>query len=226
MPEEQNKNDNALEPTKRDLDFKPNNYTANYTAIQPLEDAKPKEEKPKRKIKGKEKEKGFFERIADNFLNIDYDRIKDRLLYDWLFPEVVATIGDILRMALSKDGNPIRRRRDSKSNGGGKIPYSSISDEKSKERDRDNPVRQNFRKIKLVFYTREDAESIIDDLRESLQESNVGCVTVRELYSLADMPTNYSMNSWGWYDLEDAIIERDGDDYILEMPKAEPISSR
>ena len=102
MPEEQNKNDNALEPTKKDLDFRPNNYTS----IKPVEDIVPKEEKPKRKIKGKEKEKKFTERIAENFLNIDYDRIKDRLLYEWLFPEVVATIGDILRMILSKDGNP------------------------------------------------------------------------------------------------------------------------
>lgn len=217
MPDEQNKNETALKLTKKELDFKPNNYTS----IKPMEDIIPKEEKPKRKVKVKAKKKRFTEQIADNFLNIDYDSIKTRLLYDWLFPEIISTIGDVLRMIFSKDGNPVRRRGGDRR--GGYTPYNSISDEKRKEREHSDPTRQNFRRIKLVFYTREDAESIIDDLRESLQESSGGYVTVRELYSLADMPTNWSMNSWGWYDLEDAIIERDGDDYVLEMPKAEVI---
>lgn len=191
-----------------------------YTDIRPREDIKAPEESGKRKIKAKEKKRTFGERIAENFLNLDYDGIKDRLLFDWLFPEIIATAGDILRMIFFGDRNGGSRssRRGERRSG-----YNSIYDERRRERDRDDPTRQNFRRIKLIFYTREDAEEVLDDLRESLEESSGGFVTVKELYSLADMPTNYAMNSWGWFDLEDCMITRDRDDWILEMPKAEVV---
>ena len=62
----------------------------------------------------------------------------------------------------------------------------------------------------------------MDDLRERLEGSNVDCVPVRDLYSLADLPTNSTMLNWVWYDLEDCRIDRNGENYILRMPPAEP----
>ncbi len=81
--------------------------------------------------------------------------------------------------------------------------------------------RQDFRKIKLEFEDREEAEEVLDDLREELESSKDGYVSVRTLYSLADMPTNTEMFNWVWYDLEDCTIERAGVHYILRMPPAE-----
>lgn len=192
-----------------------------YTDIKPREAHSEIAEAPKKKIKAKEKKRTFGERIAENFMNLDYEQIRDRLLFDWLFPEVIATAGDILRMIFFGDRNG--GSRSSRSRDGRRSGYNSIYDERRRERERDDPTRQNFRRIKLVFYTREDAEEVLDELRESLEESSGGFVTVKELYSLADMPTNYAMNSWGWFDLEDCLITRDRDDWILEMPKAEVV---
>lgn len=193
----------------------------NYTDIKPKESFAPPAEAPKKKIKAKEKKRTFGERIAENFLNLDREQIRDRLLFDWLFPEIIATFDDILRMIFfgDRNGGPRSSRRGER----GRSGYNSIYDERRRERERDDPTRQNFRHIKLVFYSREDAEEVLDDLRESLEESSGGFVTVKELYSLADMPTNYAMTSWGWFDLEDCIITRDRDDWILEMPKAEVV---
>lgn len=194
-----------------------------YTQIKPREEIAKKSDNPPAKTKPKakevEKKKTFGERIADNFMNIDYEQIKDRLLFDWLFPEIISTLGDILRMIFSQDGRgrsrgSTRRRRD------GYTEYSSISDGNSQRRQRD-PTRQDFRKIKLEFYEREDAEEVLDDLRERLEGSNVDYVPVRDLYSLADLPTNATMLNWVWYDLEDCRIERLGDNYVLRMPPAE-----
>lgn len=84
-----------------------------------------------------------------------------------------------------------------------------------------NRDEQDFQKIKLEFYDREEAEEVLDDLREELDISKDGYVLVRTLYSLADLPTTLSMFNWVWYDLEDCRIERDGDHYILKMPPAE-----
>lgn len=190
-----------------------------YTDIRPREDIKAPEVN-KKKVKAKEKKRTFGERIAENFLNLDYEGIKDRLLFDWLFPEIIATAGDILRMIFfgDRNGGPRSSRRGERRSG-----YNSIYDERRRERERDDPTRQNFRRIKFELDTREDAEEILDELRESLEESSGGFVTVKELYSLADMPTNYAMNSWGWFDLEDCLITRDRDSWILEMPKAEVV---
>lgn len=193
----------------------------NYTDIKPKESINVPAESPKKKIKAKEKKRTFGERIAENFLNLDREQIRDRLLFDWLFPEIIATFDDILRMIFFGDRND--GSRSSRRGERGRSSYNSIYDERRRERERDDPTRQNFRHIKLIFDTREDAEEILDELRESLEESSGGFVTVKELYSLADMPTNYAMNSWGWFDLEDCIITRDRNEWVLEMPKAEVV---
>lgn len=164
-----------------------------------------------------EKEETFGDRIVRNAKGIDFDGIKDRLLFDWLFPEIISTLGDILRMIFSKDGRG--RPRSSKKNGR-YTSYNSIYDEKHGDRDRRDPSKQDFRKIRLEFYDRDVVVEVLDELRENLEKSNGGYVTVRELYSLADLPTNPAMFNWVWYDLEDCTIERVGDHYILIMPPA------
>ena len=95
--------------------------------------------------------------------------------------------------------------------------YASVCNEK---RCRDLP-RQEFRNIRMEFKDCEDAKEVLDDLRERLEESKDGYVTVRDLYSLADLPTNAAQLGWGWYDLENCFVERYGENYILRMPPAE-----
>lgn len=86
--------------------------------------------------------------------------------------------------------------------------------------------QQDFRKIRLVFDIREDAEAVLDDLREELEISKEGYVLVRTLYSLADLPTTLTMLDWCWHDLEDCEIAREGDHYILKMPPAERVREK
>lgn len=195
-----------------------------YTQIKPREEIgkqmepskKLKPDKSKLKSGVVEKKPTFGERIANNFMNIDYEGIKNRFLFDVLFPEIISALGDVLRAIFSQDGRgTVRRKRKD-----GYTEYSSISDGNSKRREKDI-TRQDFRKIKLEFYEREDAEEVLDDLRERLADSNVDYIPVRDLYSLADLPTNSAMLNWVWYDLEDCRIERIGEYYILRMPPAE-----
>ena len=192
------------------------------TQIKPREEigksmtpAKPDKSKMKSGVVNKKPT--FGERIANNFMNIDYNAIKDRFLFDVLFPEVISALGDVLRAIFSQDGKGTVRRKKKD----GYTEYSSISDGNGKRRENDI-TRQDFRKIKLEFYEREDAEEVLDDLRERLADSNVDYVPVRDLYSMADLPTNSTMLNWVWYDLEDCRIERVGEYYILRMPPAVP----
>lgn len=196
-----------------------------FTQIKPKEEIgkalepakKPVPDKSKLKSGVVDKKPTFGERIANNFMNIDYEGIKDRFLFDVLFPEMISALGDVLRAIFSQDGKGTVRRKKKD----GYTEYSSISDGSSKRRERDI-TRQDFRKIKLEFYDRDDAVEVLDDLRERLASSSVDYIPVRDLYSLADLPTNSAMLNWVWYDLEDCRIERVGEYYILRMPPAEP----
>ncbi len=220
MAEEQDKN------VARETRFPGNAYTnikPKGEAPQQSTDIPKPDEKKKPKIKPTKKTVG--ERIAENFLAADREDIKEHLLFDWLIPEIKSAIEDIIHMVLygTRGGSRGSRNR---SGGGRYTPYNSIYDERKRERERGgdlDPTRQNFRRIRLTFYAREDAEEVLGDLRDSLEESSGGFVTVKELYSLAELPTNSTMYKWGWFDLRDARILREGEDYTLEMPRAEVI---
>ena len=86
---------------------------------------------------------------------------------------------------------------------------------------RRDPIRQDFRKIKLKFCDREEAQEVLDILSDTLNDSSVDYVDVEYLYRLADLPTNWVMREWVWYDLEDCSIYHQGNCYILKMPPAE-----
>ena len=201
----------------------------NYTQIKPKEEVGKALEPAKKEVPDKSKMKSgvvnkkptFGERIANNFMNIDYEAIKDRFLFDVLFPEMISALGDVLRAIFSQDGRgTVRRKRKD-----GYTEYSSISDGSSRRREKDI-TRQDFRKIKLEFYERDDAIEVLDDLREMLAESSSGYVYVRDLYSLADLPTNSAMLNWVWYDLENCRVEPNGGNYVLCLPPAEPRNRR
>ena len=56
----------------------------------------------------------------------------------------------------------------------------------------------DFKNIRLEFEEKMEAQDILDDLRERLQLKDVKCVTVRDLFSRADLPTTSDMKNWGW----------------------------
>lgn len=181
-------------------------------------------EKVKKKFSGKVKKKKLGERIADSFLMADRQDLKEHLFFDWFIPEVKAVIEDVVHMLLYGTSGGGGRSRKKDKGIGRLIDYAGVYDEKKKNRDREvDPTRQNFRRIKLRFDSREEANEVIDEMRESLAANSAGYVTVKELYSFLNEPTNYTMSRWGWYDLEDAMITRFRDDFILEMPSAEVI---
>ena len=202
------------------------NYHDIQRATPPSKPAKT-EAKPlvKKKAIVREKKRTFGDQIVDNISSIDHDQIRKRLLYDWLFPEVISTIDDLLRMIFLGDRNGGKRRRSRDGYTHYSTTIADVDSRKKQEREDRDPTRQNFRRIRLEFFDKDDAETVRDDLRERLEESESGIVGVKELYSheLVNMPTNSAMYKWGWFDLEDISIERDGDVYVLEMPRAEVI---
>lgn len=104
--------------------------------------------------------------------------------------------------------------------------------EESKKKDKKEEKLKNkepsklgdFKKIRLSFDDFDEAKDVLEDLKGSLESSEDRYVTVKELYSLAGLPTNCMMSGWGWYNLDDCEIILLKDQCELWMPPASRIS--
>lgn len=170
---------------------------------------------------GREKKKSFVKRFAESFFVITKDDIEDKLLNEWLVPSIKNMIEDAVHMFLF-GGRSRSRRRDSDDNRLRVVSYDKAYDD-SRSRPSSSSARRN-RKPELVFDTREDAQRVYDAMYDYLDRYSR--VPVKELYSLANMPTDFTMNDWGWFDLSDMSIVRVEEGYLLDMPNTEPMKRR
>ena len=79
----------------------------------------------------------------------------------------------------------------------------------------------NYDSIRISFKTKEEADEVLYDLREYVE--GYRCVTVKDLYEFADLPSHYSMYKYGWENLDGAKVEERAGYYVLSMPPAELI---
>ena len=73
----------------------------------------------------------------------------------------------------------------------------------------------------LVFNTPDDAQKILENLRESINET--GYVTVNMLYGWLGRALDYTWANYGWVNLDSASIMEENGRFRLRLPKASPI---
>ncbi len=70
--------------------------------------------------------------------------------------------------------------------------------------------------------TRVEAEEAISRL-ESLIE-RYGSASVADLYGMIDVTAAFTDDKWGWEDLRGAGVRRSRGQYVLVLPKPEPLN--
>lgn len=201
--------------------FPANNYT----------DIKPRAKEGEKVVKGKvhERKQTFGERIADNFLAADGAEIKERFIFDWLIPGIKTIVEDLVHMLLYGDGGSPDIRRSRGKSEVRKVPYNSIYDGRRRADDEYIP-RKRTRTPELIFDRRADAEQVLSGMNEYIDD--YGSASMKDFYSIAsevsegliDIPTDFQMTKWGWYDLTGAAVIHVRGGYMLQMPKAEVIA--
>ena len=73
----------------------------------------------------------------------------------------------------------------------------------------------------LIFSSREDAEMVIDTLREIIERYQVA--SVGDLHELMGLSTPYTDNKWGWTNLSQVTIRQIREGYLIELPNPEVI---
>ena len=188
-------------------------------------------EKPTaREKKGRvqDKKKTIGERIADSFIATDKEEVKEFVIFDFLIPGIKSLVENIVRMILfggKGDSRITRSRGESRPR---YVEYSSRFDERRK-RDDEYVTRRPRSQPELIFSQRSDAEKVLAEMLKLL--SQYGRVTMKDFYNTVfdvsdgeiDIPTDYTMNGYGWYNLKSARVAQVRDGYLLELPRVEAI---
>ena len=94
--------------------------------------------------------------------------------------------------------------------------YQYYPQSSSKERDTDICIKDE-----IVFNTREDAETVVDAMKEIIEQ--YGYVSVADLYDLAGLTSTYKDHQYGWTDISDisvfSHIIKGRDEYLICLPK-------
>jgi len=184
----------------------------------------------RKKVHGREREKTFGQKIVDNVRSIDYKEFGNHLFFEWLVPEFIDSVGNFLKKIFYGDKNPVVKSNSLMSRASKIIKYNSMYN--NNQAKVINIPKRNFRRIEVSFGPTDDGMSgqdnaleVLDQIREALATSrgDPPFITVREFYGICDMPTDSTMNRWGWYDLENVNIVQYGEEAVIEMPPAEVI---
>jgi hypothetical protein len=92
-------------------------------------------------------------------------------------------------------------------------------DDRSSSMSRVARASHNFDDI--IMSTRAEAESVIDELRDIVEQ--YGHASVRNLYELVDEKAHSTDENWGWFDLRHASVRHVSNGYLLNLPKTVPL---
>lgn len=180
-------------------------------------ESKTKHDPPAAIAKGKEKKKSFGERLTDSFLASTGEDIKHSIIYDWMIPGIKNMVENIVHMLLFGDKADPRITRSRGESRISQVRYDKYYDDR-RRKDEYIPRKPN-RNPEVIFTTRSEAEDVLTRMFDLLSEYQR--VTVKDLYSLADMPTDFAMSNWGWRDLTGASVVEVRGGYLIKLPRTE-----
>lgn len=187
-----------------------------------------KEKEESRAIVKKEdvviKKKTLGQKFKDAFISSDMSDVSDYILLDIIVPGIQNAIIDTLERIFSSGRSYDRRdRRDSRY---GRTSYTSYyrsddRDRRKKRRDRyddddDREPEVDYRRI--IVKRREDAEQIVDRLRDEIREYDK--TTVASLLESVEYTGDFTDNSWGWTSPSDIGVKRVRDGYLIDVREA------
>lgn len=171
-------------------------------------------------VRGKVKtKKNEVRKWTDIFFSEDTSNVGNYILMDVLIPSVKKAIYDIVVSSLDmslfggRGGGGSRR-------GGDKVSYRDYNNiSRREERSYGRGGRDRVYED-IVFETRPDAKDVLDSMDEIMETYNF--VRVADMYDLAGLTCEHTLNNYGWDDIRSAKIVPVGGGYIIKMPRALP----
>lgn len=212
--------DKSIETFYEDL---PNNLPDNSNKAR--EDRKQKAaregQRAEKVVRGKVKTKNNeVRKWTDIFFSDDTANVGNYILMDVLVPSIKKAIYDIVVNSL--DMSLFGGRGGKRS--GDKISYTAYSN--SSKRDRDERSYRSYSSADrgyqdIIFETRADAKDVLDSMDEIMETYDR--VRVADMFDLAGLTCEHTLNNYGWTDIRSAKIVPAADGYRIKMPRALPL---
>ena len=195
-------------------DYKPNSFKYKN------EQKELQEKKVEKVVTGsvRTKKPSVVKKMFSTFISEDSKDIKSHIVDDIIIPTIKDLLMDTLGMLLGRGTRGAGYRR----TGSDKVSYAQCysggryaSNETVKERPR-------FDMDDIIFETRADAEAVIDQIIDIIDA--YGKATVADLYDAADLTQPYTSNKYGWTNFSSAEVVRNGDGYVIKLPKIRPLN--
>lgn len=171
----------------------------------------------------KTRKKGEMQKFADVFIAEDATNVKSYILMEVIVPAVKKAISDIVTTGIDMIlyGEAGRSKRNGSAP---KVSYRQYYNQSSDQvRAGSTNSRRSIDYDDILFDTRGDAETVLDAMQDIIGQ--YGTVSIADLYELAHVPNdNFTLNRYGWANLNGAQAVRVRDGYILKLPKAVPLN--
>lgn len=168
------------------------------------------------------KKQNGFNKFIGNFISEDANNVGSYLFTDVIVPGIVKIITDSLKDGIDIvfKGSTSRNNRNSGGYQGNYVSYNNYSSRNDTQR-RTTTTKQVHSPSDITLPSRRDAEAVLNQLNDILQ--SYGAVTVADLYDSVGITHSFTDVKYGWTDLRNADVARDGDGWYVKLPNAYPL---
>ena len=171
------------------------------------------------KVKTKRNE---VRRFKDTFIAEDTHNVKDYVVNDLVIPTIKNLVVDLVQNSVEM---LILGGRRGTRNGRSTTDTVSFRDygrySRNDRYSEPRSSRRNFDYDDIVFSTRADAESVLDQMQFILDKYQI--VRVADLYDMCELTAPFTSNNYGWTSLARARVSQVRGGYIIELPRASVI---
>lgn len=165
------------------------------------------------------RKKSEARKFTDVFVSEDISSVKSYVFMDVLVPALKDALYNIINegasmMLFGKSGAV---RRDNRSSNSPKVSYRSYSDEPRNRKYANSDTRDRFDYDEIVYTNRGDAEYVLKQLYETLDEYKR--VRVLDIYDFSGLTAPFTADRYGWMDLRNARVEHVRGGWIIRLPK-------
>lgn len=168
-------------------------------------------------------------KLADVFLSEERGNVGQYLIFDVLIPAIKDTVCNLGHAALDRSFYGESRRYTNQSRTGSTYNYSSYykpnysQPQQNKPSDRYAHMNHEgvFRFDTIEFGMRAEAQEVLDCLIMRIVDSDYA--TVADLYDLIGRTADFTMERWGWYNLDTAYVTNVRGGFVIRLPKPQPI---
>lgn len=168
-------------------------------------------------------------KLADVFLSEERGNVGQYLIFDVLIPAIKDTVCNLGHAALDRSFYGGSRRYTDQSRTGSTYNYSSYYKPNYSYPQQNRPSDQYahvnregvFRFDTIKFGMRAEAQEVLDCLVMRIVDSDYA--TVADLYDLIGRTADFTMERWGWYNLDTAYVTNVRGGFVIRLPKPQPI---